>query len=137
MQAGGINIVPAPQQSTEKKQRYIIKSKTLGNSGSEIPDDSLRRKVEEQNRNRQQQQQEKNSSDQHAEKIKEKILERAGEMRHLKFEVIDEAAIVQVSVINSEDGTIVRKVPSDEMVEFVRTFRRKIKSSSSKLDIKA
>lgn len=65
------------------------------------------------------------------------MLERAGQMRHLKYEVIDEAAIVQVSVINTEDGTVVRKVPSDKVVRLVERMRKNRKDSeSSMLDMK-
>lgn len=137
MQAGCINNVPAPQQSPVERQHQVIKTKTLGNPGNEIPDETIRRKLEERQRNSQQENQQQN--EQHAEKIQAAILEREGQMRHLKFDVIDDAAIVQVSVINSEDGTIVRKVPSDEMVEFVMKLRKKLRRSgaSNLLDIKA
>ena len=139
MQAGCINNVPAPQQSPVERQHQVIKTKTLGNpgGGDEIPKETIRRKLEERQRHSQQENQEQN--EQHAEKIQAAILEREGKMRHLKFDVIDDAAIVQVSVINSEDGTIVRKVPSDEMVKFVRMLRRKLRNSgaSNLLDIQA
>ena len=39
--------------------------------------------------------------------------------RHLEYEVIEEADIVQVQVVNTDDGTIVRKIPSDEIVKLV------------------
>lgn len=39
--------------------------------------------------------------------------------RHLEYEVIDEADIVQVHVVNTDDGTVVRKIPSDEIVKLV------------------
>ncbi len=138
MQAGSINNVPAPQQSPVERQHQVIKTKTLGNpGGGEVPNETIRQKLQERQRNSQQENQQQN--EQHAEKIQAAILEREGQMRHLKFDVIDDAAIVQVSVINSEDGTIVRKVPSDEMVEFVMKLRKKLRRSgaSNLLDIKA
>ena len=39
--------------------------------------------------------------------------------RHLKYEVIEEADLVQVQVVNSDDGSIVRKIPSDDIVKLV------------------
>ncbi|MBQ7593674.1 MAG: flagellar protein FlaG [Synergistaceae bacterium] len=138
MQAGCINNVPTPQQSPVERQHQVVKTKTLGNpGGGEVSNETIRRKLEERQRHSQQENQEQ--KEQHAEKIQAAILEREGRMRHLKFDVIDDAAIVQVSVINSEDGTIVRKVPSDEMVKFVRMLRRKLRNSgaSNLLDIQA
>ena len=58
-------------------------------------------------------------------------------MRHLKFDVIEDADIVQISVINSGDGTIIRKVPPDKIVSFVRKVREKDSERRRKLDIKA
>ena len=43
--------------------------------------------------------------------------------RHLKYEVIDEADIVQVQVVNTDDGAVVRKIPSDEIVKLVEQIR--------------
>ena len=43
--------------------------------------------------------------------------------RHLEYEVIEEADLVQVQVVNTDDGTIVRKIPSDEIVKLVEQIR--------------
>ena len=43
--------------------------------------------------------------------------------RHLKYEVIDEADIVQVQVVNTDDGAVVRKIPSDDIVKLVEQIR--------------
>ena len=43
--------------------------------------------------------------------------------RHLEYEVIEEADIVQVQVVNTDDGTVVRKIPSDEIVKLVEQIR--------------
>ena len=59
--------------------------------------------------------------------VLEKTLELAELMsprRHLKYEVIEEADIVQVQVINSNDNTVVRKIPADEIVDLVKQIRQ-------------
>ena len=43
--------------------------------------------------------------------------------RHLKYEVIDEAGLVQVQVIDTADGNIVRKIPADEIVNLISRIR--------------
>ena len=78
------------------------------------------------------QNQDRQESDQQVEKRREAILAKIGSRRHLQYNVIEDAAIVQVSVINSEDGTIVRKFPPDEVVDFVRRVK---KSGRRSLDI--
>lgn len=128
--AGGITGVPIPQQNPVEERRQFVKTRTLGGTG-EVHDDSFREKLEAQRRNRKQNQ-DRQESDQQAEKQRNAILAKVGAKRHLKYDVIDDAAIVQVSVINSEDGTIVRKFPPDQVVEFVRTFKR---SRAARLNI--
>ena len=54
--------------------------------------------------------------------------------RHLKFEVIDEAGLVQVQVIDTIDGNIVRKIPSDAIVKLVSRIRETL---NERLDIVA
>lgn len=44
--------------------------------------------------------------------------------RHLKYEVIDEAELVQVQVVNTDDGSIVREIPSDDVVKLVEHLRK-------------
>ena len=44
--------------------------------------------------------------------------------RHLKYEVIEDADLVQVQVVNSDDGSIVRKIPSDDIVKLVEQIHR-------------
>ena len=43
--------------------------------------------------------------------------------RHLEYEVIEEADMVQVRVVNTDDGTVVRKIPSDEIVKLVEQIK--------------
>jgi len=51
--------------------------------------------------------------------------------RHLKYEVIDEADLVQVQVIDTDDGNVVRKIPADEIIELVKQIH---KTLSKRLD---
>ncbi len=127
--------VPAPQQTPVEERRQLVKTKALGRSEAEAPGESFREKLEAQRRNLKQNQ-EKQESQQQAEKHRETMLAKAGERRHLQYEVIEDAAIVQVSVINSEDGTVIRKVPPDEVVGFVKRFRASAAKSGRRLDMK-
>ena len=54
--------------------------------------------------------------------------------RHLEYEVIEEADIVQVQVVNSDDGSIVRKIPADDVVKLVEQIHKIL---SERLDVKA
>ena len=54
--------------------------------------------------------------------------------RHLKYEVIDEAGLVQVQVIDTLDGNIVRKIPADEIVKLVSRIRETL---NERLDVVA
>lgn len=130
MHESGMNpdIIPIPQQTPVEERQQVIKTKTLGRI-IEAPDESFRDKLEAKRRDVKQNQQ-KQDFDEKAEKNRNEILAKVAQRRHLQYEVIEDAAVVQVSVINTEDGTVVRKVPSDNIIEFIRNFR-----SSAKLDI--
>ena len=52
--------------------------------------------------------------------------------RHLKYEVIDEAGMVQIQVIETLDGNIVRKIPADEIVKLVSRIRETL---NERLDV--
>ena len=54
--------------------------------------------------------------------------------RHLKYEVIDDADLVQVQVVNTTDGSIVRKIPADEIIELVKHIH---KALSDRFDVQA
>jgi uncharacterized FlaG/YvyC family protein len=67
------------------------------------------------------------------------ILERTADLvsifdRSLKFEVIKDAGILQIQVIDSSDGMVVRKIPSDEIVKLVTHIRDKL---SDNMDVLA
>jgi uncharacterized FlaG/YvyC family protein len=46
--------------------------------------------------------------------------------RKLKYEVLEDAGIVQIQVINAHDGRVVRKIPADEVIRFIMAMKEKI-----------
>ena len=119
-------------------QRQVIRTKILGHIESSPPpyeSENIKKTEQKAARIRQ------SKSDAIAKKAMAENIDRAAEMRHLRYEVIADADIVQVSVINSEDGTIIRKVPPDKVVGFVKKFREKTHERKTKrkykLDIQA
>ena len=69
------------------------------------------------------------------------ILEKTAEIskifnskRKIKYEVIEEADLVQIQVIDTDNGNIVRKIPADEIVELVKKLHDIL---SGRLDVKA
>ena len=54
--------------------------------------------------------------------------------RSLKFEMIEEAGLYQIQVIDSSDGRIVRKIPSDEVVKLITHIKEKL---SDRVDVVA
>ena len=76
-------------------------------------------------------------SEQRAEKVKSAILDEASAMRHLKYEVIEEAELVQVSVVNNSDGAIIRKFPPDKVINIAVKIREKRRRSKKSLDLRA
>ena len=131
--AGGINVgVPNPQlkETPVEERRSAVKTKTLGRIESSH-ENSFSAQLEARRRNMQDQ--ERRESNEQADRHRDAMLAKVGARRHLQYEVIEDAAIVQVSVINTEDGTVVRKVPPDNVVGFVR----RVKSSAGrrKLDM--
>ena len=45
--------------------------------------------------------------------------------RNLKFEIVEDAGILQIQVINSSDGAVVRKIPPDEIVKLITYIKDK------------
>jgi uncharacterized FlaG/YvyC family protein len=43
--------------------------------------------------------------------------------RELKYEVREDAGLVQIQVIDARDGRVVRKIPADEVVQFIANLR--------------
>ncbi|MBQ6112257.1 MAG: flagellar protein FlaG [Synergistaceae bacterium] len=122
-------------------QRQVIRTKTLGNVYGSPPShetESEKAEIKE----AKVKQSKSDAIAQKAQKARAENIDRAAAMRHLRYEVITDADIVQVSVINSEDGTIIRKVPPDKVIGFVKKFRektneRRITKRKYKLDIQA
>jgi uncharacterized FlaG/YvyC family protein len=46
--------------------------------------------------------------------------------RELKYEVMEEAGVVQIQVIDARDGRVVRKIPADEVVKFIAGLREQL-----------
>ena len=122
-------------------QRQVIKTKTLGNTQGSPSPHELEERTQEEKKAAKVQQSKSDAIAQRAQKARAENIDRAAAMRHLRYEVITDADIVQVSVINSEDGTIIRKVPPDKVVGFVKKFREKTTERRTKrkhkLDIQA
>ena len=131
--AGIINVPvsqPSKAPAEERRTSRSVKIKSLGRP--EIPSENFRAKLEAQRRNLKQDQ-ERQEAEQRAETHRKKIISRLGSKRHLEYDVIEDTAIVQVRVVNSEDGTVIRKYPPDKVIEFARNFK---KSRKEKLDMK-
>jgi uncharacterized FlaG/YvyC family protein len=46
--------------------------------------------------------------------------------RELKYEVLEDAGVVQIQVIDANDGRVVRKIPADEVIKFIQAMKEKI-----------
>jgi uncharacterized FlaG/YvyC family protein len=46
--------------------------------------------------------------------------------RELKYEVLEDAGVVQIQVIDNRDGRVVRKIPADEVVKFIEGLREQL-----------
>ena len=123
-------------QSQPAEQRQVVRTKTLG-SVADQPQKPDYKKIAEKISREQARSQQNQQRAERADEIQGKIIDKASEMRHLKYEVIDDADIVQISVVNSADGTVVRKVPPDKIVNFVKEVRGKKSKEKRNLDIKA
>ncbi|MDR2179019.1 MAG: flagellar protein FlaG [Synergistaceae bacterium] len=53
--------------------------------------------------------------------------------RNLKFEIIKDAGILQIQVINSTDGAVVRKIPPDEVVKLVAYLKDQLSANMNVL----
>ena len=127
-------------QSKSAEQRQVIRTKTLGNViGGDSGKSAYEKAVEKISREQAEAERAEKLTER-ADEIKAKIIDKASEMRYLKHEVIKDADIVQISVMKSADGTVVRKVPSDKSVEIAkknREKREKESGSKNNLDIQA
>jgi flagellar protein FlaG len=67
------------------------------------------------------------------------VLKRTSELasmldRDLKFEVHEDSGIVQIQVIDTTDGRVVRKIPADEVLKLVAHIRERM---SERVDVRA
>jgi uncharacterized FlaG/YvyC family protein len=46
--------------------------------------------------------------------------------RELKYEVLENAGVVQIQVIDARDGRVVRKIPADEVIKFIEGLREQL-----------
>jgi uncharacterized FlaG/YvyC family protein len=46
--------------------------------------------------------------------------------RELKYEVLEDAEMVQIQVIDARDGHVIRKIPADEVVRFIEALREQL-----------
>jgi uncharacterized FlaG/YvyC family protein len=46
--------------------------------------------------------------------------------RELKYEVLEDAGVVQIQVIDASDGRVVRKIPADEVIKFIKAMKDNI-----------
>ena len=122
--------------------RQIIKNKTIGRTEKDPPkpessnrsDGNTGTKTGGLSGN------DKNGGESNAQKEFSEYLEKNAALHYLEFEVMDDAGIVQIRVINSDSGTIVRKIPPDNVVNNAADINKKLnrnKRSAHKLDIKA
>ena len=70
----------------------------------------------------------------------EEMMERVADLlsfldRELKFEAIKEAGLVQIHVIDRRDGSVVRKIPSDEIVELIEIVKERLSDPLDQMDI--
>lgn len=122
-------------QSPKTEQRQIVRTKIIGDTSKNLKSTDDSKTAENTARKEAEIKSERRA--QTAKKANEANIDRVTEMRHLRYEVITEADIVQVSVINSEDGTIIRKVPPDKVVNFAKKFKEKRDGRRRILDVTA
>jgi uncharacterized FlaG/YvyC family protein len=53
--------------------------------------------------------------------------------RELKYEVLEDAGVVQIQVIDTSNGEIVRKIPADEVIKFIKVMKA-MKEKEAKID---
>ena len=122
-------------QSPKTEQRQIVRTKIIGDTSKNLKSTDDSKTAENTARKEAEIKSERRAET--AKKANEANIDRVTEMRHLRYEVITEADIVQVSVINSEDGTIIRKVPPDKVVNFAKKFKEKKDGRRRRLDVTA
>ncbi|MBQ3402599.1 MAG: flagellar protein FlaG [Synergistaceae bacterium] len=124
------------KQSPGTEHHQAVRTKIIGDTVS-VSHDSEYAKVAERVAEKAARQETQSRSDKKAEKARTENIDRLTEMRHLRYEVIQDADLVQISVINSEDGTVIRKVPPDKVVSFAQKVKEKRDRRRRRLDLMA
>ncbi len=125
--------IPDPlNQAPGSEHHQAVRTKVIGSAASDFQHSDYAKTAA---RIARQEAQAKSESRQ--QQARKENIDRAAEMRHLRYEVIQDADIVQISVINSEDGTIIRKIPPDKTVGFAKRLKEKKDSRKRRLDITA
>ncbi|MBQ4431302.1 MAG: flagellar protein FlaG [Synergistaceae bacterium] len=125
--------LPDPlNQSPGSEHHQAVRTKVIGSAASDFQHSDYARTAARIAR-----QESQAKSEHRQQQARRENIDRAAEMRHLRYEVIQDADIVQISVINSEDGTIIRKIPPDKTVGFARKLKEKKDSRKRRLDITA
>lgn len=58
--------------------------------------------------------------------------------RKVRFEVLEDAGLVQIQVIDSRDDSVIRRVPSDEVVRFLEFVKERMQEQiDEQLDVLA
>ena len=114
---------PVPQLFPDNRQ--IIKTKTFGRAERDPPKPERKSKSESANKNGLSDGTDEKST---AQKEFSEYLEKNAALYYLEHEVIDDAGIVQIRVINSENGSIVRKIPPDNVIDNAALIRKRLES---------
>ena len=57
--------------------------------------------------------------------------------RKVKFEVLEDAGVVQIQVIDAQDGKVVRKIPADEVIRFLELMKDRMERIDDGVDVRA
>ena len=119
-----------PPHAAAQEERRAVKLKLTRELGNIKPDKPLDKLSKERAKD-------KELSREELQAILEKTAEISkifNSKRKIKYEVIEEADLVQIQVIDTDDGEIIRKIPADEIVELVKKLHEVL---SERLDVKA
>lgn len=120
----GLNPDGLPAQPSSER-KFVVKVKTFGR----VTHDPTQPESPAESSNKYKSQQNNSDEDKFAD-----ILEKSAAMRHLEYEIIEDAKMIQIKVVNTDDGEIIRKIPPDKVVGLVRKIRQ---NKNKRLDIKA
>ena len=57
--------------------------------------------------------------------------------RELKFEILQDAGVVQIQVIDARDGKVLRKIPMDEVIRFLEFVKNMKEQTGDGVDVRA